>query len=309
MENPTRRNARQVETYRKIECAIGFIQSRRTEKVTLADAAAAVNLSEYHFHRLFVEWAGTTPERFFKYLKKEYLIRRLDETSLIEATYRAGLSNPSRLHDLFVTYEAMSPGEYRRRGAGLKIRYGVHASPCGIVFIAGTDRGIVTLRFLESPKEAEEHVESLRLEFPDAEIKIDPVQTEQLVIDIFSTLHPSASVHHATPPTEVVSKGRQRHFHLLLLGTNFQIKVWEALLSIPQGSIATYGSIADYIGMPGASRAVGSAVARNPVGYLIPCHRVIRTLGVIGRYRWGRDRKAALLGLEFALGSPEGEIG
>ncbi|MEM6255096.1 MAG: methylated-DNA--[protein]-cysteine S-methyltransferase [Cyanobacteria bacterium P01_D01_bin.156] len=267
------------ETYNRIAKAISFIQQHHLEQPSLATIAQHVNLSEYHFQRLFTQWAGTSPKRFAQYLTLEYAKSKIDETkSLLDLTLEAGLSSPGRLHDLFVTLEAMSPGEYKTGGAGLKIRYGVHETPFGTCLIARTERGICNLHFLDNIREniAKEY---LQTEWPQADIVYDQLATEDICDRIFQ---PSSQ----TPLT------------LHIKGTNFQIQVWRALLRIPFGSLTTYQGLATSIGRPTAARAIGNAVGRNPVGYLIPCHRVIRGSGKLGGYRWGMERKTVVLGWE-----------
>ncbi|WP_299492230.1 methylated-DNA--[protein]-cysteine S-methyltransferase [Acaryochloris sp. IP29b_bin.137] len=269
----------EVDTYDRIAKAIAFIRQHHLEQPNLSTIAQHVNLSEYHFQRLFTQWAGISPKRFLQYLTLAYAKSRIADTpNLLDLTETVGLSSPGRLHDLFVTLEAMSPGEYRAGGAGLQIRYGVHQTPFGHCLIALTGRGICNIHFVDTTDE-ETVLLPLRLAWPQASILQDQGATGEICDQIF---HAAAS----TPLT------------LYLKGTNFQIQVWQALLNIPFGGLTTYQALATAIGKPTAARAIGNAVGCNPVAYLIPCHRVIRGSGEMGGYRWGCDRKAAILGWE-----------
>ncbi|MEE8138562.1 MAG: methylated-DNA--[protein]-cysteine S-methyltransferase [Thermoanaerobaculia bacterium] len=282
MSEPNGRQA--LQDYRRVERAIRFLEANLNEQPSLEEMAAAVGLSQYHFHRLFSRWAGTTPKRFLQYLTAQYAKQQLRRSkSVLEATWEAGLSSPGRLHDLLVSVEAVSPGEYKGRGAGLTIRWGIHPSPFGSCLLAVTERGICGLEFLadRAPAAAADH---LQARWSEAELRRAPRETAALLRRIFS----SASDRPAGP------------LHLMVQGTNFQLQVWQALLRIPAGAVITYGELARQLGRPQASRAVGGAVGRNPIAYLIPCHRVIRAVGGLGGYRWGRERKQALLAWEAA---------
>lgn len=260
--------------YERIERALRFLEENRLRRPTLDDVARHVHLSPFHFERLFQRWAGTSPKRFLQYLTKEHAKTLLrDSRSVLDTAYESGLSSPGRLHDLFVTCEAVTPGEYKFRGKGVRIRYGFHPTPFGECLLATTDRGICALRFSDGLRE-------LRDEWRVAEFVPDQAGTGVLCRQVFRV--------------------GDKPIHLHLRGTNFQLKVWQALLAIPPGKLVTYGDLASVIGAPRAQRAVGSAVGQNPIAYLIPCHRVIRSLGVIGNYRWGHERKRALLGWEAA---------
>jgi len=243
-----------------------------------------VNLSEFHFQRLFSRWVGISPKRFLQYLTKEYAKKLLDESrNILDATYDAGLSSPGRLHDLFIRCEAVTPGEYKSKGLGLDIVYGVSPSPFGDCMIARTPRGICALKFVRghSIKELEGF---LRSQWPKASLKMDNPAIKSLARFVF----PFEDQWAAAP------------LHLYVKGTNFQIKVWEALTKIPLGSTVTYEDIARHIGLPKAARAVGTAIGKNPIPFLIPCHRVIRKMGEFGNYGEGPDRKKALIGWEAA---------
>ncbi|MEA5450503.1 methylated-DNA--[protein]-cysteine S-methyltransferase [Leptolyngbya sp. CCNP1308] len=267
------------ETYGQIAEAIAFLRQNHLDQPDLAAVARHVHLSEYHLQRLFTQWAGISPKRFLQSLTVDYAKAKIAETkSLLDLTGDVGLSSPGRLHDLFVTLEAMSPGEFKAGGAGLEIRYGIHTTPFGPCLLAKTTRGICNLHFLETPDRATaEHL--LRAEWPGATLVADQSGMAGEYRRIF------------TPDPD-------RPLALAVKGTNFQIQVWRALLQIPLGGLTTYQGLAGVIGRPTAARAVGNAVGRNPVGYLIPCHRVIRASGEGGGYRWGTARKTLLLGWE-----------
>ncbi|NEQ53787.1 MAG: methylated-DNA--[protein]-cysteine S-methyltransferase [Leptolyngbya sp. SIO3F4] len=272
-------SAQDRETYELMSKAIVFIRQHHRSRPNLTTIAQHVNLSEYHFQRLFTKWAGISPKRFAQYLTLDYAKSKIAETnSLLELTIESGLSSPGRLHDLFVTLEAMSPGEYKTAGTGLQIRYGLHETPFGDCLIATTKRGICNLLFL-SGTNAILAKQQLQIEWPNANLIHDQQATDDICHRIFHI-------------------PQQSPLALHIKGTNFQIQVWQALLKIPFGGLTTYQGLAKSIGKPTAARAVGNAIGRNPVGYLIPCHRVIRGSGEIGGYRWGLERKTVLLGWE-----------
>jgi AraC family transcriptional regulator, regulatory protein of adaptative response / methylated-DNA-[protein]-cysteine methyltransferase len=271
------------EDYKRIESAIRFLDENYQRQPSLKEAAESVHLSEYHFQRLFTRWAGVSPKRFMQFLTKESAIRRLEKTgNLLEASYEAGLSGPGRLHDLFLHCEAVTPGEYKRRGEGLVISYGFHPTPFGECLIGTTSKGICYLVFAQG--ERQQSLEEMRKRWSLAELREDPENTAPLAEQVFHLLE----------------DGQPGSIQVYLSGTNFQIKVWEALLRIPPGRLVSYNTIASLLGMPGGARAVGGAVGRNPVSYLVPCHRVIRSLGDFGGYAGGLSRKKALIGWEMA---------
>jgi AraC family transcriptional regulator, regulatory protein of adaptative response / methylated-DNA-[protein]-cysteine methyltransferase len=271
------------EDYKRIESAIRFLDENYQRQPSLKEAAESVHLSEYHFQRLFTRWAGVSPKRFMQFLTKESAIRRLEKTgNLLEASYEAGLSGPGRLHDLFLHCEAVTPGEYKRRGEGLVISYGFHPTPFGECLIGTTSKGICYLVFAQG--ERQQSLEEMRKRWSLAELREDPENTAPLAEQVFHLLE----------------DGQPGSIKVYLSGTNFQIKVWEALLRIPPGRLVSYNTIASLLGMPGGARAVGGAVGRNPVSYLVPCHRVIRSLGDFGGYAGGLSRKKALIGWEMA---------
>ena len=274
--------ARLSRDYARVERAIRFIEANRLRQPALAEVAAATHLSTYHFQRLFQRWAGISPKRFLQFLTKEHAKQRLRASaSVLEAALSTGLSGPGRLHDLLVECEALTPGDIVRGGDGLAIRYGIHPSPFGECLLAMTGRGICALRFIGT-RSREEEIQGLASEWPRAALLHDSSVTAPVVGQIFLG---AAGAHSLA---------------LHLRGTNFQIKVWEALLAIPQGRVTSYAHLARAIGKPAAARAVGGAIGSNPVAMLIPCHRVLRSLGGLGGYRWGTTRKLAMLGREAA---------
>jgi len=275
--------------YLRIEKAISFLQLNYTRQPDLQEVARCVHLSEYHFQRLFTRWAGISPKRFLQYLTLEHAKRALRESrSVLDATFDAGLSSPGRLHDLFVTVEAMTPGEFKQSGEGLIIKYGFHSTLFGECLLAVTERGICGLSFVPEGRRGQV-LKELRERWTGATLREASGTTQPVVDRLFARS----------------AKKRRAPLQLLLKGTNFQIKVWEALIRIPEGSVVSYEDLARSIGSPRASRAVGSAVGKNPVAYIIPCHRVIRREGIIGNYHWGQERKKALLGWEWARTAPE----
>jgi AraC family transcriptional regulator, regulatory protein of adaptative response / methylated-DNA-[protein]-cysteine methyltransferase len=270
--------------YQRIEQAIRYIEQNFQRQPTLKDIAEEVNLSEFHFDRMFTKWAGTSPQRFMRFLTKEYAKNVLNETKdVLDTTVLMGLSSPSRLHDLFVTYEAMTPAEYKKQGEGLTIFYGIHETNFGFAFIATTSRGILELTFLPENQIIDELIR-LKNEFTKADFEENQEATAVFIEQIFSE----------------ENHQNKKPINLLLRGTNFQIKVWEALLKIPTGRLACYEDIAILIDKPTAQRAVGIAIGANHIAFLIPCHRVIQKIGTTGNYRWGEYRKKAILGWEAA---------
>ena len=283
--------------YRLIEQAIRFIESNAARQPELDEVAAAVGMSEFHFQRTFTRWAGISPKRFLQFLTKENAKGLLAQSeNLLDTTHRVGLSSLGRLHDLFVATEAVTPGEYKTRGAGVTIRYGIHPTPFGKCLIAATGRGICHLSFVESGEGSA--IDNLVANWTQAQMIEDHKATAPLAARIFPD-H-AADARHNAP-------GQPINLHLR--GTNFQIKVWEALLNIPTGAVTTYEHIAAQIGNPNALRAVGSAVGHNPIAFLIPCHRVIRKAGEFGNYRYGSARKKAILAREMKPDMSQQEFG
>jgi AraC family transcriptional regulator of adaptative response/methylated-DNA-[protein]-cysteine methyltransferase len=272
------------EDYERIEKAIKFLEANFSSQPALKEIANHIGLSEFHFQRLFSRWVGISPKRFLQFLTKEYAKTLLESRiNLLDVTYEAGLTSPSRLHDLFVTCEAVTPGEYKSKGQGVSITYGFHPSPFGHCLLAITERGICGLYFVKNGNHRDVLAE-FKGYWQNANLTEDPSSTAHLMSQIFT---PAPS-------------GRQNPLHLILKGTNFQIKVWEALTKIPFGAVVSYEDVAVQVGIPGATRAVGTAVGHNPISYIIPCHRVIRKNAEFGNYGSGPARKKAILGWEAA---------
>lgn len=270
--------------YEQIERAIRYLETHQSEQPELTDLAAELHLSEYHLQRLFSRWVGISPKRFMQYLTKENAKQLLNQSEdVLTTSHSVGLSGPGRLHDLFITCEAMTPGEYKTRGAGIKISYGFHPSPFGECLVAVTERGICNLAFIENGDQLAA-LSELRTSWPAAVLETEDTKTSIVIDQLVELFHQSSS----TP------------MRLFLSGTNFQIKVWEALMDIPAGSVVSYQRVAIQIGVAGAGQAVGNAISKNPIPVLIPCHRVIRKNGDFGKYRFGSTRKKALLGWEMA---------
>lgn len=267
--------------YELVAQAIAYIREHARQQPSLTEIAQHMGMSEYHFQRLFSEWAGVSPKRFLQYLTKEHAKQALRQSAdMLTATYSSGLSAPSRLHDLIVSCEAVTPGEYKSFGKGLTIYYGYVMTPFGMAAVGWTARGICYFEFCE---EINESVPAdLKQHWVNADIQRDDAAAQSWISRIF----PGAP-----------ERGK---LHVVLRGTNFQLKVWEALLRIPPGKVVSYSQLAVMAGLAQAQRAVGSALAANTIGYLIPCHRVIRESGEISSYRWGVSRKAALLAWEAA---------
>lgn len=265
--------------YALVARAIGFIRAHAQKQPTLKEIADAVHLSPFHLQRLFVDWAGISPKRFLQYLTKEYAKQRLARSAdVLSVADSAGLSSSSRLHDLMVSCEAMTPGEMQSGGRGMDIGCGFAASPFGPALAAWTSRGICHFAFCIADEQA--MLAELALLWPRAVFERDDRHAVELLLQVFPRTPTRGSV------------------HLVLRGTNFQIKIWEALIHTEFGSMLSYQRLARQAGASGAQRAAGGALAANTIAYLIPCHRVIRDSGEVGNYRWGSDRKLAMLGWE-----------
>lgn len=271
-----------ITNYDRIAEAIGYIKENFKSQPGLDEIAEKVHLSSFHFQRMFTDWAGVSPKKFLQYLTIEHAKKMLQQhqASIFDTAFETGLSGTGRLHDLFINIEGMTPGEYKNGGESLSINYSFAESPFGNIIVASTAKGICHMAFADDEAAA---FEALRRIFPNATYhqKVDLVQQNALFIF-----------------THDWKKLNQVKLHLK--GTAFQLKVWEALLKIPMGQLTTYGTIAKHLQNPNASRAVGTAVGDNPVAFLIPCHRVIQSTGVIGEYHWGSIRKTAMLGWEAA---------
>ncbi len=280
--------ADQARQYEIVARAIKFIHSQAHNQPTLGEISIYCGLSEFHLQRVFSEWAGVSPERFLQYVTKEYAKQALrNSEDILSVTLGSGLSSPGRLHDLMVSCEAMSPGEIKAMGAGLEIGFGNAPTPFGNALIAWTKRGICHLGFVDGD-DSENAETSLRHDWIGASFIKDQQYALQIADKVFN------------------SPQSNQPLHLLLRGTNFQVKVWEALISVPPGKVVSYTQLAKKAGTPKACRSVGTAIGKNNIALLIPCHRVIRETGEIGGYRWGTGRKVALLaleGMQFGPGS------
>ena len=267
--------------YNRIADAIDYIKTNFKEQPNLDEVAEKVHLSPFHFQRLFTEWAGTSPKKFLQYISVEHakkILKENNQATLFDAAFDTGLSGTSRLHDLFVNIEGMTPAEYKNGGKNLAINYSFAESPFGNIIVASTNKGVCYMAFAEDEVTGFNH---LQQKFPNAMFarKLDLVQQNALFI--FQN-----------------DWSKLSEIKLHLKGTDFQLKVWETLLKIPMGQLSTYGSIAQQIDKPNASRAVGTAIGSNPVAFLIPCHRVIQSSGTFGDYMWGNTRKTAIIGWE-----------
>lgn len=273
--------------YKRIAEAIGYLTENFKTQPNIDEVAGRIHLSPSHFNRLFTEWAGTSPKRFLQYISIGHAKRILKagQATLFDTAFETGLSSTSRLHDLFVNIEGMTPAEYKHGGANLHIHYSFAESPFGSLLVASTPKGVCYMAFEDDEEQA---LNNLVARFPNAAFqrKLDLLQQQALFI----------FQHDWSKLSEI---------KLHLKGTDFQLKVWESLLKIPMGKLTTYGSIAGQIGSPNAFRAVGTAVGSNPVAFLIPCHRVIQSSGSIGGYMWGPTRKTAMIGWEGAKIYPE----
>ncbi|RHX87848.1 bifunctional helix-turn-helix domain-containing protein/methylated-DNA--[protein]-cysteine S-methyltransferase [Leptospira stimsonii] len=272
-----------MDHYKKIATAIQFIQENSTSQPELEEIAKSVNLSPFHFQRIFTEWAGVSPKQFLQYLtlQSAKTILSKPQSTLFDAAFETGLSGTSRLHDLFVKIEGMTPGEYKNGGEKLTIRYSFQNGIFGDYLIASTEKGICNLYFYDVPKE--EVLSELKEQWDQAKLIQKTDENQERVVRFFKK-----------------TLDQKEKIKLHLKGTDFQIKVWEALLKIPEGQLSSYSKLATSIDQENASRAVGSAIGKNPIGYLIPCHRVIKNTGGIGEYRWGSERKMAMIGWEVS---------
>ncbi len=266
--------------YNRIAEAIAYIKNNFQKQPNLDEVAQKINLSPFHFQRLFSEWAGTSPKKFLQYTTIEYakILLKENQATLFETAHETGLSGTGRLHDLFVNIEGMTPAEYKNGGKDLIINYSFSESPFGNIIVASTEKGICYIAFVEEKSNA---FAILQSHFPKAHFKLNFDAIQQNALYIFS---------------HDWSKLSQIKLHLK--GTDFQLKVWQTLLKIPLGQLTTYGTIATKIENPNASRAVGTAIGSNPVAFLIPCHRVIQSTGIFGGYMWGNVRKTAIIGWE-----------
>lgn len=271
--------------YLRIEKAIQYLEKNFQRQPELDEVAEKIHLSPFHFQRIFTEWAGISPKRFLQFLTVDYLKEKIRQSkNLVEAAEAAGLSSQSRVYDLFTTLEGVTPQEYKQNGSGIQIVYGFHETPFGLCLLGTTARGICWLSFVQRDDDPTTGLDAMKVHWHNSIFHRDQDLTAGIVASIFRTNHP-------TSPDKL---------HVFVKGTNFQLKVWEALLKIPMGGITTYQGIAETLQNPKAMQAVGSAVGANHIAYLIPCHRVIRKDGLLGEYRWSASRKKSIIGWELA---------
>ncbi len=273
--------------YQRVAEALDYVARHAQRQPELGDIARHIGVSEFHLQRTFTRWVGISPKRFLQHVTLAAAKRSLEGSqSVFDAALDAGLSGPGRLHDLFVTYEAVTPGEYKRRGAGLEIAYGFHRSPFGECLLLTTERGVCGLEFVD-PHTREQVLADARRRWPAAALHESPQRTGAFHRQIFAP--------------DAAASGHSQPLRLFLCGSRFQLKVWQALLKIPLGHTVTYQQIAMHLGYPArgsAARAVGTAAGENAIPWLIPCHRVLRKDGMLGGYRYGEARKLAMLGWE-----------
>ena len=268
--------------YERIRRIVAFISERWRQQPSLEDIAAHVGLSTTHVHHLFRRWCGLSPKAFLQAITLDNAKALLaDSASVLDTTYELGLSGPARLHDLFVTHEAMTPGDYKAGGAGLTLRVGFHPSPFGESIIVATERGLAGLGFVDGGERAAALADMQR-RWPKAAYVEDEAATAPLARRIFDPL----------------SWRAEQPLRVVLIGTDFEVRVWQTLLRVPLGRATTYSDIASRIGKPSASRAVGAAVGKNPISFVVPCHRVLGRSGALTGYHWGLTRKQAMLGWE-----------
>jgi AraC family transcriptional regulator of adaptative response/methylated-DNA-[protein]-cysteine methyltransferase len=280
----TMNNTHEISNYSRIEKAIQYLEENFKQQPDLDAVAEKVHLSPFHFQRIFTEWAGISPKRFLQFLTVDFLKTKLSESrNIVELADAAGLSSQSRVYDLFTTLEAVTPQEYKLHGSGIRISYGFHDTPFGPCLLGVTERGICWLSFLQTDGDPRIELENMKHHWNNSVFYQDQSLTAAFADDIFF----QKNVH-------------GRKLHAFVKGTNFQVKVWEALLRVPMGSVVTYQDIAGQIQSPKAVQAVGSAVGANHIAFLIPCHRVIRKDGVLGEYRWTSAKKKGIIGWEMA---------
>lgn len=268
--------------FKRVAEAIEYIKNNFKAQPNLDEVAEKVHLSPTHFQRMFTEWAGTSPKKFLQYISVEHAKKILQDrqATLFDTAYETGLSSTSRLHDLFVNIEGMTPAEYKNGGKNLSINYSFAESRFGTLIVASTAKGVCYMAFEENEEKA---LKNLIKKFPNAGFHKHSDRLQERALSIFQN-----------------DWSKINEIKLHLKGTDFQLKVWESLLKIPMGKLSTYGNIAEQIGRPKASRAVGTAIGSNPIAFLIPCHRVIQSSGNIGGYMWGPIRKTAMIGWESA---------
>lgn len=289
--------AEQDINYQRIEQAILYLEKNFQRQPELDEVADQVHLSPFHFQRIFTEWAGISPKRFLQFLTVDFLKSKLKESkNLVEAAESAGLSTQSRVYDLFTTLEAVTPQEYKHSGSGIRIGYGIHETTFGTCLIGVTERGVCWLSFTQPDEDVTFALEEMKVHWNNSVFHQDQNLTEVFIHKIFPSPRATGK--------GVFEEQGEGKLHLFVKGTNFQVKVWEALLKIPMGTVTTYQGVAEQIQSPKAMQAVGSAVGSNHIAYLIPCHRVIRKDGILGEYRWNSTRKKGMIGWEMAKINP-----
>jgi len=269
--------------YYRIEKAIGYLTANFKDQPDLDEIARKVHMSPFHFQRIFTDWVGISPKKFLQYLTLDYLRNKIRDTeNMMDAAEQAGLSSQSRVNELFIKIEGVSPQQYKTFGKGLEIYYGYHASPFGLCFIAASEKGICALKFIDEERTRNE-LDLFAQQWQAASLLHNPEFTKHYITRIFG------------PQTNTSG-----NLQLLVKGTDFQIKVWEALLQIPFGSVRSFQQVAKMLGRPDATRAIGSAVGANSILYLIPCHRIISKDGTMGNYHFGKARKMTMIGWELS---------
>jgi len=287
--------------YQRIEQAILFLEKNFKRQPELTEIAEEAHVSPFHFQRIFTEWAGISPKRFLQFLTVEFLKDRLAKSKNLEqVAEEAGLSSQSRVYDLFTTLESVTPQEYKQKGQGITIEYGLHETPFGLALIGITTRGVCWLSFITTDEDPRVELEKMKIHWHNSVFHQEQQLTKSFIAKIFPSPLPSLG-------RGVSERRGEERIHLLVKGTNFQIKVWDALLKLPMGSVTTYQNIATGIHNPKALQAVGSAVGANHIAYLIPCHRVIRKDGILGEYRWSAVRKKGMIGWEMAAADNQKE--
>jgi AraC family transcriptional regulator, regulatory protein of adaptative response / methylated-DNA-[protein]-cysteine methyltransferase len=287
--------------YQRVEQAILFLEKNFKRQPELNEIAEEAHVSPFHFQRIFTEWAGISPKRFLQFLTVEFLKDRLTESKNLEqVAEEAGLSSQSRVYDLFTTLESVTPQEYKQKGQSLTIEYGLHETPFGLALLGVTTRGVCWLSFITTDEDPRVELEKMKTHWHNSMFRQEQQLTESFIAKIFPSPLPSLG-------RGVSERRGEERIHLFVKGTNFQIKVWDALLKLPMGSVTTYQNIATGIHNPKALQAVGSAVGANHIAYLIPCHRVIRKDGILGEYRWSAVRKKGMIGWEMAAADNQKE--
>jgi AraC family transcriptional regulator of adaptative response/methylated-DNA-[protein]-cysteine methyltransferase len=276
--------------YKNISKAIEYLSQNRALQPNLSCLASYIGISEFHLQRLFSSWVGISPKHFLMFLTQDYAKQQLEKSNVLNAALDSGLSSASRLHDLMIQCDGVTPGEYKTKGCGLEIFYGVHETPFSHCMLATTKRGVCKLAFFDDLLELELYIQELKSDWPNASIALDQALTKGIIDRIFPKSKSALSLSVDQTP-----------LHLYLKGTPFQMKVWQALMSIPEGSLCSYQQLADSLHASSSVRAVASAIAKNNIAYLIPCHRVIKSTGAFNEYRWGALRKKVIILKEAAL--------